>query len=270
MSKNKLFVVSDIHSYYSILKQELDKKGFDPNNDTHWLIVCGDCFDRGPESYELLKFLMNLKNKILVRGNHDDLLEECCGREFAHSHDVQNGTVKTIQDIGGKTKNPLKDFDECCRDTWNKTSAYRNSLVNYFETENYIFVHGWIPCVQITKNFKTVRPWYQNGVSYQYNPDWRQATEQEWETARWLNGIKLGRRGIIEPNKTIVCGHWHCSYGYYLDSNLEISEFGEDAYWEPYTNVGMIAIDRCTAHTNEMNVIIIEDNFLEDNGENKQ
>ena len=44
--KQKFFVTSDIHSGYTPLKKALDEKGFDPNNETHWLVVCGDCFDR--------------------------------------------------------------------------------------------------------------------------------------------------------------------------------------------------------------------------------
>ena len=136
----KFFVVSDIHSFYTPLKKALDEKGFDPNNEDHWLVVCGDAFDRGPESEEVLHFLMQLERKILIRGNHEDLLEECCMREFAYSHDNSNGTRKTIQDIGGMGYG--RPFDECCQITLNKTQAYRDQLVNYFETQNYIFVHG--------------------------------------------------------------------------------------------------------------------------------
>ena len=263
MSK-KLFVVSDIHSFFSIFKNELDKKGFDPNNENHWLIVCGDCFDRGDESYELLKFLMNLERKILVKGNHDILLEECCMREYFYHHDIHNGTKKTIESIGGAEHG--KPFDECCRNTWNKTATYRDSLVNYFETKNYIFVHGWIPCDVYSSN-KMDRPWYQRKKIFEYRPDWRQCTNTEWDEAMWINGISLGRRGVLEPNKIIVCGHWHCSAGYHMDSDGEISEFGEDACWEPYGrtegNTGFLAIDRCTAHTGECNIVVLEDEFLE-------
>ena len=99
----KLFVVSDIHSFYTPLMEALNEKGFDPNNDNHWLIVCGDAFDRGNESEEVFRFLMSLERKILIRGNHDILLEACCKRGFAHpyGYDDLNGTTRTINDIGG-------------------------------------------------------------------------------------------------------------------------------------------------------------------------
>ena len=51
------FVVSDIHSFYSIFKKALDEKGFDINNENHRLIICGDLFDRAKEAKELLKEL---------------------------------------------------------------------------------------------------------------------------------------------------------------------------------------------------------------------
>ena len=98
----KFFVVSDVHSFYTPLKKALDENGFNPNDENHWLIVCGDCFDRGDESEELLHYLMSLERKILVKGNHDILLEDCCKRGFPYSHDKQNGTTRTIQDISGK------------------------------------------------------------------------------------------------------------------------------------------------------------------------
>ena len=96
----KLFVVSDIHSYFEPFKKALDEAGFDPNNENHWLISCGDCFDRGPDSVKLLKYLMSLERKILVKGNHDILLKDLCEREFPYSHDKSNGTIRTVIDFG--------------------------------------------------------------------------------------------------------------------------------------------------------------------------
>jgi predicted phosphodiesterase len=265
----KFFVVSDVHSFYAPLKKALDEAGFDPNNENHWLVTCGDNFDRGPESEEVLHFLMQLERKILIRGNHDDLLEECCMREFPFRHDASNRTKKTIEDIGGAGYG--RPFDECCRITWNKTQAYRDQLVNYFETKNYIFVHGWIPCEVYYHGEGEDRQWYQSKKTYEYKPDWRECNDVEWESARWINGIKRAYEGIIEPGKTIICGHWHCSYGHMLDSiktDSWISEFEKDAIWSPWYHEGCIAIDRCTAHTGKVNVLVLEHEFLEGNDGN--
>ena len=238
----KFFVCSDIHSAYTPLKKALDEKGFDPNNENHWLVVCGDCFDRMDESKEVLRFLMFLERKILVKGNHDVLLEELCMREFPYSYDHHNGTVRTVEDLGGARWG--KDFVECCDSTWHKLARYRELLVNYFETQNYIFVHSWIPLTQD-----------------EYMADWRNATDTEWEKAMWGNPFKFADQGLNKTGKTIVFGHWHCSTGHKMLGHCE-DEFGY-AIWEPCYFKNTIGIDRCTAHTGEVNVLVVEDEFLE-------
>ena len=41
-------------------------------------------------------------------------------------------------------------------------------------------------------------------------------------------------QGAIEPEKTIVCGHWYCSYGHAkIEGKGE--ERGENADYSPYT-----------------------------------
>ena len=251
----KLFCVSDVHSYYTALKEALDEAGFDPNNEDHWLVSCGDLFDRGEESEQLFKYIMSLERKILVKGNHDLLLDDLCMREFPYSHDFSNGTAKTVYDLG---MHPA--FDECCRHTWNRLAAYRASLINYLETENYIFVHSWIPT--ITHGSK--KPWHTLNKYYEWKEDWRKATIQEWEEAMWGNPFFKAQDGMNKTGKTIVFGHWHCSLGHLISSDGELSEFGDNACWDVYKNDEwkVIGLDKCTAHTGKVNVLVIEDNFI--------
>lgn len=242
----KFFVVSDIHGFYDEFIDALNKAGFDKNNKNHWLVSCGDEFDRGEKSVKVMNFLMNLERKILIRGNHMQLLEELCMRGFPYSYDKSNGTFKTVIAFGDFDG---YNFEECCNITFKKTARYRKLLVNYFETQNYIFVHSFIPTIKIG---------YDN---YEYKENWREATDQEWETAMWGNCINMALDGLNKTGKTIVMGHYHCSYGHLCDSEGEISEFGEDAIWEPWRRNNCIAIDRCVAHTGEVNVLVIEDEF---------
>ena len=235
----KLFCCSDIHSYYTALKEALNEAGFDPNDEDHWLVVCGDAFDRGPESEEVLHYLMSLERKILVKGNHD----------------FSNGTTRTINSIGGAGEG--LPFEECCRNTWNRTAAYRASLVNYFETENYIFVHSWIPLTM----FDTIDTLKKH---YEYREDWRNATRAEWEEAMWGNPFFKAQDGMNKTGKTVVFGHWHCSLGHLISSDGELSEFGDNACWDVYKNDDwrIIGLDRCTAYTGKVNVFVLEDNFI--------
>lgn len=254
----KFFVCSDIHSFYTPFKRVLDEKGFDPNNEDHWLVVCGDAFDRGGESLDVLQFIMGLDRKIIVKGNHDILLEECCMREYYYSYDISNGTRRTIQDLGGAKYG--KSFDECCQVTWNKLARYRELLVNYFETQNYIFVHSWIPVNKKKKSHVADR-WVPLSTD-EYMEDWRNANDVEWEEAMWGNPFELADIGLNQTGKTIVFGHWHCSTGHKMLGHCK-NEFDGDAIWEPCYAEDIIGIDRCTAHTGEVNVLVIEDEFLE-------
>jgi hypothetical protein len=256
---NKLFIVSDVHSFLTPLKEALDEAGFDPNNEEHWLVSCGDLFDRGPESKELLHYIMSLDRKILIRGNHDILLDNCCMREFPYSHDNHNGTVTTIKDLGGWNNN--QNFVECCINTWNSLAAYRNTLINYFETKNYIFVHSFVP-LTVTYDESASKPWHKTGKQYAFMEDWRNASATDWEEAMWVNPFELAWQGLNKTGKTIVFGHWHCSAGWFLKEG--ISEFGDDARWTIYhdTDRQIIGIDRCTVHTNKVNVLVIEDDFI--------
>ena len=254
----KLFVTSDIHSYFEPFKKALNEAGFDPNNENHWLISCGDCFDRGPDSVELLHYLMSLDRKILIKGNHDLLLEDLCKRGFPYSHDKSNGTVRTVQDFGGS---PLpSDFANCCLTTWNKTAAYRDLLINYFETENYIFVHSWIPTN--VKFEGESKPWYQQGKTLTWMEDWRNANDVEWEEAMWGNPFARAEQDLNKTDKILCVGHWHCSVGWANEEGR--SEFGEDVKWDIYKDEkhNVIFLDKCTAHTGHVNVLVIEDEFI--------
>lgn len=65
-----------------------------------------------------------------------------------------------------------------------------------------------------------------------------------------------------QADKTVVCGHWHASYGH---ARLEkkCSEFGPDADFSPYYGSGIIALDACTAHSRKVNVLVLEDEELQ-------
>lgn len=266
----KFFVVSDIHGFYDELIDALNKAGFDKDNPEHYLVSCGDHFDRGSQPVEVMRYLNSLPRKILIKGNHESLLQELCDRGYPGMHDYSNGTYDTVCEFGNAGLG--NSFDECCIVAYNRTKNFIDSMVDFFETKNYIFVHGWLPVT--CKDGLPMH--YRNNRKFEFNPDWRYAHHSEWEQARWWNGIDMARKGFVEPNKTIVVGHWHCSYGHYMQAmrdaiaaggsafDADIDEFGPKAIWEPYYGNGVVAIDRCTAHTGQVNVLVIEDEFLEE------
>lgn len=261
----KFFVCSDIHSAFTPWMKALDNAGFDENNPEHIIVVCGDLFDRMDESLQVYDFAKDMleKNKLIyVLGNHESLMEECILRGYTANHDWSNGTAKSIIDLAPHAEN----FYDACAVVYEKMKPLWAKAVNYFETKNkYIFTHGWIPL--ICKD--NLPAYYTRNRRFEFNPDWRTAHYSEWEQARWLNGMDMARKGFIEPGRTIICGHWHCSYGHMTDDMAKngpfdcIGEFGKSAIWEPYYGNGVIAIDRCVAHTGSINVLVLEDELMD-------
>lgn len=282
----KYFITSDIHSFYTPLIKELNKKGFDRLNPEHVLVVCGDVFDRGYETLEVYNFLRSLPKErlILIRGNHELLYLDLLKKSFPESYDFSNGTVRTFCQIAGFDEEVLeshywytKAFRESRDDTLDFINKYANrpsenwaqikeivamhpvtkwlqskQWVNYWETENYIFVHSYIPLQQAIKMF------YVEDVGYR--EDWRNATDTEWEDAMWGCPWSKAKEGWNKTGKTIVCGHWHTS-----DFFNHLTKQKKDTYDCPIfksKKYKLIGLDACTAASGKVNVLVLNEDEL--------
>lgn len=258
----KLFVVSDVHGFYYELTDALHKAGYDITDTNHIFVSCGDLLDRGAFPLNCLRFVNSIpeKQKILITGNHEDLIEKAIARRDFLSHDWSNGTTQTALDLAGEGIVAIEDvFDRLRKhEEYNK---YISSTIDYFETDKYIFTHAWIPCDRSDEN-----PYHTRDVHYTYNSNWRDSSHSKWKGARWPNGMECWKQGVREPNKTIVVGHWHSSWGHhYLHKDSE--EFPnprstnpehQKANFSPFIDDGIIAIDACTAFSRQVNVQILE------------
>lgn len=256
----KYYVVADVHGFYSELYQALSEKGYFNDNVPHKLILCGDLFDRGKEAVKLQRFLGDLYARgelILIRGNHEDLMEDLVERAgywltdaVAYSHHWSNGTVDTLLQLTGLSLYEASLFPARTRNIMLQTPFFRTFLPvmrDYFETEHYIFTHGWLPCT-------TYGEWDRQ---YFLREDWRTADREAWNRARWYNGIDAAACGAV-TDKTVVCGHFHTSYGHAVYEG-EGTEFGDDADFSPYRAKGILAIDGCTAYSKKVNCIVLQD-----------
>lgn len=201
----KFFVVSDVHGHLSILKASLTNSGFDPNSLEHLLIICGDCFDRGTENKELYEYLNTISNKIIIRGNHEEMLMNAIKRGYINVADMYNGTETTIENllvsdsIDSRGRINISDYRR------KRILDYLSQTVDYYETQNYVFVHGWIP--EINK----------------LSGDWRKAPLSEWSDARWESWMELyDKYGVI--CKTIVCGHRAAKYASMIDNSRDAND----------------------------------------------
>ena len=243
----KYFVTADAHGFFDIMKEALDRAGFDKDNPEHIFVSLGDLLDRGRQPRECLQFVNSLERKILIRGNHEDLMEEMIAIRYPRSHDISNGTWYSAVDLTGKDN--VNDVFELMK----KDKDYNNyisSTIDYYETKTAIFVHGWIPCFY-WENFSGYKHYWSN------NTDWRNTGD--WKPYRWLNGMEAWKNGIREKNKTIFCGHWHTSFGNYRYHQSGDCQFGNTADFSPFIDTGIVALDACTAYSKKINVFVLEE-----------
>lgn len=238
MEKVVIFAVSDIHGHFSLLKEALEKAGFDDGNANHLLVCCGDCFDRGNENYEVLRFFERCRHKVLLRGNHEDLLKTLLLTGKVLPHHVINGSMQTLTDFFGSYSidpaNGTIDFSGKTR-TVDRVCCFIDEALDYFETDRYVFVHGWLP------------KGYSSGSRLSdYSAD-------EWSEARWIKWTEQYAGVPPIKGKTLVCGHMPTFFADKFDGRRQRS--CADIF---YGN-GIIAIDAGTFDSKQVNVLVIED-----------
>ena len=233
----KLFVVSDIHGHYTLMKEALDRAGFDKENPEHLLICCGDYFDRGTENQQVLRFFQRLKHKVLLCGNHEDMLLKLLDEGKLRTHHYMNGTLNTVWEFFGKYAiDPVSDRIDFSGKTGtvNNLISFIEELEDYYETEDYVFLHGWLP---------------HNGETEEGR---KEADKEAWEESRWWrwNMEYSGERPLAD--KTLVCGHVP-TYGAKV-----FQEDRKDDDSSIFYGNGLIAIDAGTATSRQVNVLVLD------------
>lgn len=289
--KMKYFICSDIHSYYDEWMQSLKSVGFDIENKSNVLIVLGDLFDRGDKSREVYKFVKSVpkSRRILIKGNHEDLLLQCLQKEFPESFDFHNGTVKTICHLSNVSKedydllkwgNDLSEY--AINDSWAKLeikpiiniwksirNKFNNSSIvkwlkgdewlNYYETDKYIMTHAFIPLTSIRESDDSDKIaldiYYNRNKELKVVDNWReQATDEQWDNARWGCPYKFIEQGFFDKElpKKLICGHWSARDFHTRYENLpQISD-------DIYIGDKVIALDACTILSKQVNTLVID------------
>lgn len=272
----KYFAISDVHSYYTAMKEALDEAGYDKDNENHVLILLGDAFDRGDETLEVLDFLRSIpkERRVLIRGNHECLLRDCYRSGFFTDADVHNGTDRTMCHLCGidpdfqeklyygmafsNTEDFVREYDEKLKEYHTKPFEcektkelidwiFSDDWVNYFELGDRIFVHSWVPLETYWKS--------DFECAEKVGPKWREASQAKWEAAMWGCPWEHFLNGSLPKGKSIVCGHWHVQ-DFHLHLGHDVDGFKKR---EIYHNDRLIALDACTAlEPHVCNVLVID------------
>lgn len=238
----RLFVVSDIHGHYTLMKKALDDAGFDEYNDNHVFVSCGDLFDRGVENRKVYDFVRRLKKKVLICGNHDERLLAIMSEKRVQVSDLYNGTDITVEEFFGTDS--IGPYGQISFPTYGKMTGnlrrFISSMLDFYETKHYVFVHGWIPIET-------------EGKTPLILENWRKADAEAWHNARFLEWQQLYGTSAMLAEKTIVCGHRPARLGHMFDP------FREPDNSNIFYGDGMIAIDAGTVRSGRVNVLVLDE-----------
>ncbi len=239
--KKKIFAVSDIHGHFTEFKDALDASGFENGNPEHLLIFCGDLFDRGNENLKVMQFFERISNCIMIRGNHEDMLLKIFDDGRLKEHNYTNGTLTTIAEFFGKYAVDAVgsiDFSGKSR-TVDRITDLIMQMRDYYETEHYIFVHGWLP-----------------NRSGSIHNEWKNASDADWKNARFTKWTEAYSGDEPVKEKTIVCGHLPTFFAKRFDKQRG------DMEASPFYGKGIIAMDGGTDVTGKVNIIVLDDEIL--------
>ncbi len=144
--KYNVFAVGDVHGCYRKLANLMERLPLEPGTD--FLIFLGDYIDRGPESREVINYLLEVqrkvRNAVFLLGNHEyALLEYSRTGNLDYLRMLRSmGIEKTLSSYSESPVSSLGDLSFMP----GEHVRFMESLRPYFRLGSYLFVHaGTIP-----------------------------------------------------------------------------------------------------------------------------
>ena len=175
--EGKTYVLSDIHGNYEVFIRMLQKIKF---NSQDMLYIIGDICDRGPDSLKIYFYIQDYPNIILLKGNHEYMMQEALEQAVIHNDfDYPSTAFKLWSQNGGNTtieniRNYLHKTGLNHLDYTIVRSAFLKNLYNYFKNlplyleievanKNYVLVHAGIdPEAKLEDNQEDTMLWIRD------------------------------------------------------------------------------------------------------------
>jgi serine/threonine protein phosphatase 1 len=136
----KIFAIGDIHGCLGKLNKLMSRISIDNKNDT--LVFIGDYIDRGESGPEVIDHIIQLQSEykkiVCLKGNHEQMLSRYLEGLDEDMYFANGGKV-TLHSYGIILSD---DIDERKRKIPARHRVFFESLLPYYETEDYIFVHA--------------------------------------------------------------------------------------------------------------------------------
>jgi serine/threonine protein phosphatase 1 len=133
----RILVIGDIHGYLNKLVQLMGMLG--PYREDDLIVFLGDYIDRGPNSKEVVDYIIDLKKRhsrtICLLGNHEMMFMDYLSQGKDKWSFLLNGGIETLHSYQLTETADEMEIPE-------GHMVFFNSLLPYYETEDYIFVHA--------------------------------------------------------------------------------------------------------------------------------
>lgn len=265
----RYFVVSDIHSFYTPLIHGLKNAGYDKNNENHTLVVLGDIFDRGKETVKVYDFLRSIPEErlVMVKGNHEYLLEELVKKEFPQGYDIHNCTVNTVYALAGvkDIKRRVESVRNALEWTEYGISLHKRSVDAWKRVRDIAKNHPFFDWVKTWRNYYIIDDILLVHAGVPSSSCWKIADKIRWERATWECPYA---KGYPKEFKKIVVGHWHSGDFYRVfRQQLPTGIYNYNDIDDIFFGNRLIAIDGGVTWSagnfyHKQNVLIIEDGKL--------
>lgn len=137
----KYYAIADLHGRFDLLTKAISKIESHANGD-YEIITLGDYVDRGPQSMEIIQYLIDHPEIVALQGNHEAMMLQTITEPLQPSWWIGNGGNKTLQSYGwGGPPYSIHSYDVVPK----AHIEFIRDLQLYVETEKQVFVHAGIP-----------------------------------------------------------------------------------------------------------------------------
>ena len=162
----RTFAIGDVHGEAETLRRLVESV---PIGKDDLLVTLGDYIDRGPDSCEVISYLINYPGKLeALKGNHEEMMLIARNTREALPIWMANGGGKTLDSYHAAS------FDDIPEAHW----EFLGRCKDYYDGGDFFCVHAWA------------------------NPD-KDLKDQDWNTARWCHLDYWMRAN----KRLMVCGH---------------------------------------------------------------
>lgn len=220
----RTFAIGDIHGKHIALKQCLERAGFRNNVDR--LICLGDVADKGDYVPECFNRLLEIKNIVYLKGNHDTWLLEW----FKSGSEPQEWLAKG----GNRSKN---SYQQNNIDKQRHLEFLMNGKLYFLDEQKRLYAHAGIdPSKCLNENAEYDLLWSKEMWKALRKNEVTITYKEYDEVELYYNDIFIGHGNTLKKYPSMlpvnICNVWNLDQGAGKNGKLTIMNVDNKAFWQ--------------------------------------